>query len=126
MDKKVISTAEAPEAIGPYSQAIQAGDVLYCSGQVALDPSSGELVGASVSEQTKRCLENLKAVVEEGGSGFDRVVKVTAYLTDIKDFPEFNEVYGQYFSQDPPARATVGVAALPKGARVEVDCVALV
>ena len=126
MDKKVVSTAQAPEAIGPYSQAVEAGGVLYCSGQVPLDPASGELVEGSVADQTRRCLENLRAVVDEGGSSFGRVVKVTAYLTDMNDFQEFNGVYGEFFDQDPPARATVGVAALPKGARVEVDCIALV
>ena len=125
MDKNVISTAEAPEAIGPYSQAVATQGMVYCSGQVALDPQSGELVGETVADQTKRCMDNLGAVLRAAGTDFDRVVKVTAYLTDIADFPEFNEVYGQFFSSEPPARATVGVAALPKGARVEVDCIAL-
>ena len=125
MDKRVISTPEAPEAIGPYSQAVTGGGLLFCSGQVALDPSSGELTGTSVGEQTRRCMDNLGAVLRAGGSGFERVVMVTAYLTDIGDFPEFNEVYGEYFGGEPPARATVGVGSLPKGARVEVECVAL-
>ena len=125
MDKKVISTDEAPQAIGPYSQAIAAGGLLYCSGQVALDPASGELTDDSVKDQTRRALENLRAVVTEGGSDMDSVVKVTAYLTDMGDFQEFNEVYGEFFGDSRPARATVEVSGLPKGARVEVDCIAL-
>ena len=126
MDKKVISTNEAPQAIGPYSQAIAAQGLLFCSGQVALDPSTGELTEESVDGQTRRALENLKAIVERGGSDMSRIVKVTAYLTDIGDFQTFNEVYGQFFRDDsPPARATVEVSGLPKGARVEVDCIAL-
>lgn len=127
MDKKVISTNEAPQAIGPYSQAIAAQGLLFCSGQVALDPSTGELAEESVDGQTRRALENLKAIVEQGGSDMSRIVKVTAYLTDIGDFQTFNEVYGQFFGDDaPPARATVEVSGLPKGALVEVDCIALV
>ena len=126
MDKKVISTSAAPEAIGPYSQAIAAGGVLYCSGQVPLDPASGELVSGPIADQTRRALLNLRAVVEKGGSDFKRIVKVTAYLADMGDFPEFNGVYGEFFDDNPPARATVGIAALPKGAGVEVDCIALI
>ena len=127
MDKKVISTNEAPQAIGPYSQAIAAQGLLFCSGQVALDPSTGELAEESVDGQTRKALENLKAIVEQGGSNMSRIVKVTAYLTDIGDFQTFNEVYGRFFGDDaPPARATVEVSGLPKGARVEVDCIALV
>ncbi|HEX2236459.1 MAG TPA: RidA family protein [Actinomycetota bacterium] len=125
MSRSVVTTNDAPEAIGPYSQAVTANGVVYCSGQVPLEPASGELVGGSVGDQTRRCLSNLAAVLTAAGSGLERVVKVTAYLTDMEDFPVFNEVYGEFFSSDPPARATVGVAALPKGARVEVECVAL-
>lgn len=125
MDKATITTADAPEAIGPYSQAVATGDLVYCSGQVALDPATGELAADDVAGQTRRCLDNLAGVLRAAGSDFDRVVKVTAYLTDIADFPEFNEVYGEFFSVEPPARATVGVASLPKGARVEVECIAL-
>ncbi|HEX2049394.1 MAG TPA: RidA family protein [Actinomycetota bacterium] len=125
MDKAVVTTGDAPAAIGPYSQAVVVGGtVVYCSGQVALDAATGELVGDTVGEQTRRALENLGAVLAAAGSSFDRVVKVTAYLTDMADFPEFNDVYGEFFTADPPARATVGVAALPKGARVEVECIA--
>ena len=123
--REVVTSSEAPEAIGPYSQAVRADGLIYCSGQVPLDPSSGELVSGGVGEQTRRCLTSLRAVLEAGGSSLDNVVKVTAYLTDMNDFPQFNEVYSEFFTNDPPARATVGVAALPKGARVEVDCIAL-
>lgn len=125
MDKKVVSTDKAPEAIGPYSQAVTAGDLVYCSGQVPLEPGTGELVEGAIGEQTRRCLDNLGAVLLAAGTSFERVVKVTAYLVDMGEFPEFNEAYAGFFSTDPPARATVGVAALPKGARVEVDCIAL-
>jgi 2-iminobutanoate/2-iminopropanoate deaminase len=121
---RTVSTDRAPEAIGPYSQAVRSGSYVFCSGQVALDPSSGSLVEGSVGEQTRRAMENVRAVLEAAGTGFDSVVKVTAYLIDMADFEEFNEVYGSYFSDSPPARATVGVASLPKGARVEVECVA--
>ncbi|MGH2808456.1 MAG: RidA family protein [Actinomycetota bacterium] len=124
MSKKVIYTQNAPEAVGPYSQAIKDGDLLFCSGQVALDPSSGELVGSSVGDQTRHAMDNLGAILNAGGATFESIVKVTAYLTDMNDFAEFNEVYGEYFKSSPPARATIGVAALPKGARVEVECVA--
>lgn len=124
MDKKIVSTDRAPEAIGPYSQAVASGDLVFCSGQVPLDPASGELIEGDVKTQTRRCLENLGAVLEAAGTSFDKVVKVTAYLVDMGDFPEFNEVYGEFFAADPPARATVGVAGLPKGARVEVECIA--
>ena len=123
--REVVTTNDAPEAIGPYSQAISADGLVYCSGQVPLDPSSGELISGGVGDQTRRCLTSLRAVLEAAGSSIDRVVKVTAYLTDMGDFPEFNEVYAEFFSAQPPARATVGVAALPKGARVEVECIAL-
>ena len=124
MDREVIFTRQAPEAVGPYSQAIKANGLVFCSGQVPLEPGSGELIEGSVADQTNRAMENLKAVLQEAGSSFDDVLKVTAYLTDMDDFAEFNAVYAQYFSDQPPARATVGVAALPKGARVEVECIA--
>ena len=124
MAKMVIHTTDAPEAVGPYSQAVSANGLVFCSGQVALDPG-GELVQGSVSDETRRALENLAAVLHAAGSSTTNVVKVTAYLTDMGDFAEFNEAYGEFFGGEPPARATVGVAALPKGARVEVECVAL-
>lgn len=126
MAKKVVSTPEAPAAVGAYSQAIVANGFVYCSGQVPLDPQSGELIGGSIADQTRRCLENLSAVLRAAGAGLDDVVKVTAFLVDMNDFPEFNEAYGEFFGDEPPARATVAVAGLPKGAEVEVECVATV
>ena len=126
MTKEVVHTNEAPAAVGPYSQAIKTEGIVFCSGQVALDAASGELVDGNAAVQTKKAMENLGAVLNAAGATFENVVKVTAYLTDMSDFTEFNEVYAGYFSDTPPARATVGVAALPKGARVEVECVALV
>jgi 2-iminobutanoate/2-iminopropanoate deaminase len=125
MAKTVISTNEAPEAIGPYSQAVGSGDFIFCSGQVGLDPATGELGSTDVAEQTRQAMRNLQAVLSSAGAGFADVVKVTAYLTDLGDFATFNEVYGEFFEGAPPARATVGVAALPKGAKVEVECVAM-
>jgi 2-iminobutanoate/2-iminopropanoate deaminase len=125
MSKSVVSTSAAPEAIGPYSQAVTAQGFVFCSGQVPLDPATGDLVGDAVGDQTRRAMDNLSAVLEAAGTSLARVVKLTAYLTDMADFAEFNAAYESYFSADPPARATVGVAGLPKGARVEVECVAL-
>jgi 2-iminobutanoate/2-iminopropanoate deaminase len=122
--KTVISTSEAPQAIGPYSQAVSFGDFVFCSGQVALDPTTGELVGDGVGEQARRCMENLRAVLAAAGTSLDRIVKTTIFLTDMNDFVEVNEAYGSFFSSDPPARATVAVAGLPKGARVEIECLA--
>ena len=126
MAKKVVSTPDAPAAVGAYSQAIVANGFVYCSGQVPLDPASGELVGGSIADQTRRCLENLSAVLQAAGAGLDDVVKVTAFLLDMGDFPEFNEAYGEFFGDEPPARATVAVAGLPKGAQVEIECIAAV
>lgn len=126
MSKKVVSTPEAPAAVGAYSQAIVANGFVYCSGQVPLDPQSGELVRGSIADQTRRCLENLSAVLSAAGTSLDDVVKVTAFLLDMNDFPEFNEAYSEFFGDEPPARATVAVAGLPKGAEVEIECVATV
>ena len=125
MSKTVITTSKAPAAIGAYSQAVSANGFVFCSGQVALGPGGEDLVGESVEEQTVRCLDNLAAILEAAGSSLVHVVKVVAYLSDMGDFPDFNEAYGGYFAADPPARVTVGVAALPKGARVEIECIAL-
>lgn len=124
MDKKVISTTAAPAAIGPYSQAVAANGLVFCSGQVPLDPETGELLSGSIAEETQRCMRNLEAVLKEAGSALDSILKTTIYVTDMNDFAEVNEAYGSFFTDAPPARATVGVAALPKGARVEVECVA--
>ena len=123
--KNIVSTPDAPEAIGPYSQAVAANGYVFCSGQVPLDPASGDLVDANIGDQTRRCLTSLVAVLAAAGTGLEAVVKVTAYLVDMGDFSEFNEAYGEFFGADPPARATVGVSALPKGARVEVECIAI-
>jgi len=123
--KTVIQTSDAPEAVGAYSQAISANGLVFCSGQVALPPEGGELVSDAVAEQTRRCLTNLQAVLAEAGTSLDNAVKVTAYLTDMGDFAEFNDVYAEFFTGEVPARATVGVAGLPKGAKVEVECIAL-
>ncbi len=118
-----ISTPNAPKAIGPYSQGIRAGDFLFCSGQVALDPKTGELLGQSAAEQAARALENLKAVIEAAGGNLSQVVRTTIFLADLADFSLVNEVYGKFFPSNPPARSTVGVASLPRGARVEIDAI---
>lgn len=122
-----VTTTSAPAAIGPYSQAIVAGGLVYCSGQIALDPASGQLVGSDVKQQTERVLENLKGVLAAAKSELGRVVKCTVYLKSMGDFAAMNEVYARYLGGErPPARATVAVADLPKGALVEIDCTALV
>lgn len=122
----IITTDKAPAAIGPYSQAVKAGGFLFCSGQIPLDPISGDMVSGSIEEETEQVMKNLLGVLEAAGTGFDRVVKATIYLTDMDCFPAVNQVYGSYFSTVKPARATVAVAALPKSARVEIEVVALV
>jgi 2-iminobutanoate/2-iminopropanoate deaminase len=126
MEIWTVETDKAPAAIGPYSQAVTTDGYVFCSGQVALDPATGELIGESVAEQTRQALENLSAVLTAAGSTLDHVVKTTIYLINMDDFATVNDVYSKYFDQNPPARATVGVAALPKGALVEIDCVARV
>ena len=126
MPRDIVTTSSAPEAVGPYSQAVVSGGLVYCSGQIPLEPSTGAMVEGGVEAQARRCMDNLAAVLEAAGSGLQSVLKVTAYLTDMGDFPAFNDVYATYFDEEPPARATVGVAALPKGARVEVDCIAAI
>jgi 2-iminobutanoate/2-iminopropanoate deaminase len=126
-DRRVIATTEAPRAIGPYSQAVVAGPLVFCSGQIALDPQTGEMVGAAdVRAQAKRVMENLGAVLAAAGSSFERVVRTTIFLQDLGDFGPVNEIYGSYFKDAPPARATVQVAGLPKGALVEIDAIATV
>jgi len=123
--KTVISTERAPAAIGPYSQAIRAGNLLFCSGQIALDPASGNLVGGDdVAAQTRQVMSNLGAVLEAGGASFAAVVKTTIFLADMADFPKVNEVYGAAFTDRPPARSTVEVAALPGGFLVEIETIA--
>jgi 2-iminobutanoate/2-iminopropanoate deaminase len=119
-----VSTDDAPEAIGPYSQAIRTGSLLFCSGQIPLDPSTGEIVKSDVEGQAQRCLENLAAVCEAAGTSLAQAVRCTVYLTDMGDFARVNEVYGSFFGgDDPPARVAIGVAGLPKGADVEVDAI---
>ncbi|MCE4612237.1 MAG: RidA family protein [Desulfurococcales archaeon] len=122
--KRVISTSKAPAPVGPYSQGIVAGGFLFVSGQIPIDPSSGELVRGSFREQVVRVLENLKAIIEASGASLSRVVKVTVYLRNMDRFSEFNEIYKTYFPKDPPARVVVEVSRLPKDAEIEVEAVA--
>jgi 2-iminobutanoate/2-iminopropanoate deaminase len=125
MTRETVRTDNAPKAIGPYEQAIKANGFLYTAGQIPLDPKSGNLVEGDIGAQTRRVLENLKAVLEAGGSSLDRVVKATVFLKNMADFAPMNEVYAQYLGNAKPARSTVAVAALPRGALVEIDLVAL-
>jgi 2-iminobutanoate/2-iminopropanoate deaminase len=126
MAKNVVSTPHAPAAIGPYSQAVQSGDWVFLSGQIPLDPASGELIGEDIAGQTRRVMENLAAVLHAAHCTFDDIVKATIYLVDLGDFASVNQVYGQYFTGTFPARATLQVSALPRGARVEIEAVARV
>ena len=121
--RQTISTEHAPAAIGPYSQAVRHGDLLFCSGQIPLDPVSGELVKLDAAGQARQCLENLQAVCRAAGTSLENALRVTVYLTDINDFARVNEVYEEFFTAEPPARVAVGVAALPRGAEVEIDAV---
>jgi reactive intermediate/imine deaminase len=123
MTRTIISTPAAPEAIGPYSQAVRAGDTVYLSGQIPLDPATGELVAGAIEAQARRVFENLKAVAAAAGSTLDDAVRVTIYLTDLGHFAAVNAVMAEYFREPYPARVTIGVASLPRGAAVEVDCV---
>lgn len=122
--KKIISTNEAPGAIGPYSQGVRCRSFLFCSGQIPLDPKSGQIVPGDIGVQTRRVLDNIAAVLRAEGLTFDNVVKTTIFLTNLNDFQIVNEIYGSYFKQDPPARSTVQVSALPKGAKIEIDAIA--
>ncbi|HEY0378477.1 MAG TPA: RidA family protein [Pyrinomonadaceae bacterium] len=123
--REIIKTEGAPAAIGPYSQAVRAGGFVFASGQIPLDPKTGQFVEGGVREQTEQVMRNLSAVLEAAGTGLDRVVKTTVFLADMDDFAAMNEVYGQYFAENPPARATVQAARLPRDARVEIEVVAL-
>ena len=124
--KQIVRTENAPAAIGPYSQAVQAGGFVFASGQIPIDPRTGEFVEGGIREQTEQVLRNLSAVLQAAGSSLDRVVKTTVFLADMNDFAAMNEVYGRYFSADaPPARATVQAARLPRDARVEIEVIAL-
>ncbi len=122
--KREIATETAPDALGPYSQAIESGDLIFVSGQIALDPATGRLVGESVEAETCQVLKNLGAILTAAGLTLDAVVRTTIYLTDLGDFPRVNQAYADFFTTPFPARATVGVAALPRGARIEIDAIA--
>lgn len=124
-ERKVVETGSAPPAIGPYSQAVAAGGFIFVSGQIPIDPATGALVPGGVREQAARVLESLRGILEASGSGLDRVVKTTVFLVDLRDFEAVNAVYGRFFGAAPPARATVQVAALPRGAAIEIEAVAL-
>jgi reactive intermediate/imine deaminase len=124
-DREIIHTSNAPQAIGPYSQAVRAGNTLYLSGQTPLDPATGEIVAGDIATQARRVFDNLRAVLEAGGASFAAVVRVGIYLTDLRDFAADNEIMKQYFAEPYPARSTIGVSSLPRGAAVEVDAIAV-
>ncbi len=125
MSKETVQTDRAPQAIGPYSQAIKAGGLVFASGQIPIDPATGQFVDGGIAEQTEQVLKNLSAVLEAAGSSLSEVVKTTVFLLDMNDFVPMNEVYGRFFNDAPPARATVQAARLPKDARVEIEAVAI-
>lgn len=124
--KEIIATENAPGAIGPYSQAVKAGNMVFCSGQIPIDPKTGEFVSDDVAEQTEQVFKNLIEVLKAAGAGLENVVKTTVFLADMNDFSAMNEVYAKYFSENKPARATVQAARLPKDARVEIECIAVI
>ncbi|MCX6104661.1 MAG: RidA family protein [Proteobacteria bacterium] len=126
MTKSVVETTNAPAAIGPYSQAVRAGSLLFVSGQIPLDPKSGQLVAGGIEAETRQVLENLRAILHAAGSSFEHVVKTTIFLQDMQQFQKVNEIYGSYFKAPFPARATVEVARLPRNVQVEIDCIAQV
>jgi 2-iminobutanoate/2-iminopropanoate deaminase len=122
-ERETITADGAPAAIGPYSHAVRAGELLFCSGQIPLDPAGGEIVGATAAEQAERCLANLQAVCDAAGTTLSRAVRVTVYMTDMAEFAQVNDAYARWFDDQPPARVAIGVAQLPRGARVEIDAV---
>ena len=124
--KDIVTTDRAPRAIGPYSQAVRAGDLVFASGQIPIDPATGEFIAGGVAEQTEQVLRNLTAVFEAAGVGMNQIVKTTVFLADMDDFTAMNEVYGRFFSVEPPARATVQAARLPRDARVEIEAIAVI
>lgn len=124
MTRQAVATKQAPAAIGPYSQAIQAGSLVFCSGQLGLDPASGQLAPGGIAAETERALENLSAVLTAGGSSMDKVLKTTVFLADLAEFQAMNEVYSRHFPAPAPARSTIQVAALPRGGRVEIEAIA--
>jgi len=123
--KKIVATSDAPAAIGPYSQAIRSGPLLFCAGQIPLDPQTGQIVSDDISEQARRVLENIAAILKAAQLNFSHVVKTTIFLTSMGDFQTVNEIYATYFRENPPARSTVAVSALPKGAKVEIEVIAM-
>jgi 2-iminobutanoate/2-iminopropanoate deaminase len=123
--KKIVSTSDAPAAVGPYSQAIRSGNLLFCAGQIPLDPKTGQLVTGDIAAQTKRVLDNVAAVLRAENLSFQHVVKTTIFLIDMNDFQTVNEIYATFFRENPPARSTIAVAALPKGANVEIEVIAV-
>lgn len=123
--KEIVSTERAPRAIGPYSQAIRSGNFLFASGQIPIDPATGEFVAGGITEQTEQVMRNVSAILEAAGAGLQQVVKTTVFLADMDDFTAMNEVYGRFFGADPPARATVQAARLPRDARVEIEAIAI-
>ncbi|MCH7397706.1 RidA family protein [Belliella sp. DSM 107340] len=125
MEKEIIYTNEAPAPIGPYSQAVKAGNTLYISGQIALDAESGDLINENITEETHAVMKNLEAVLRQAGFGFDNVVKCSIFIKDMGQFGTINDAYGQYFKNNPPARETVEVARLPKDVNVEISCIAV-
>ena len=124
--KKIINTPDAPAAIGPYSQAIVHGGILYCSGQIPIDPSTGEFAGSTIDVQAEQVMKNLAALLKAAGTDFSKVIKCTIFLADMGDFATVNGIYGKYFQSEPPARETVAVKTLPKNALVEISCIAAV
>jgi 2-iminobutanoate/2-iminopropanoate deaminase len=124
MEKRTVKTSGAPEAIGPYSQAVKLKDLIFTSGQIPIDPANGQFMDGSVEDQTKLVMSNIKAVLEAAGSGFNKVLKTTVYLKSMDDFKAMNAVYAEFFPENPPARATVEVARLPKDSKVEIECIA--
>jgi 2-iminobutanoate/2-iminopropanoate deaminase len=125
MRKEIISTTNAPSAIGPYSQCVKVGDFLFLSGQIPLDAKTGQIVGETAAEQCKQVLMNIREVVQAGGASLTNIVKTTIFLVDLADFQSVNEVYGEFFGEEPPARSTVQVSALPRGAKIEIEAVAV-
>jgi 2-iminobutanoate/2-iminopropanoate deaminase len=125
MSKKVVFTKQAPEPIGPYSQAIDAGNMVFISGQIALQPATGNLITTNIDDETRQVMANLEAILKVAGLSFDNVVKTSIFLKDMNNFPKVNAIYGQYFQQQPPARETVEVSRLPKDVNVEISCIAL-
>ena len=124
MKKEIIKTDNAPAAIGPYSQAIKIGDLIYTSGQIPINPKTGELISSDIKEQTKQVLENIKAILETAGSSLDKIIKTTLFISNMDEFAMINEVYSSYFGENPPARSTVQVASLPKNAGIEIEAIA--